>query len=376
METMVSAVVWSENQKIRYVHELLLVNPSQEKDHSKLTSVLTVLYEYKHDFSEKAGDDRFDLHFLQRGLVNKLDCLLSGAKRKDDQFYNELINFSHTSQEEPFFVIGDQLSSGYEGAFEGDDLEFHFEKGTLTKLSTTKEYQQKLDDRIPFSVMSLEGKRTLSKKGDLGIARISYEIGTDIEHRDQIGDCAYVDNMIYNIMTPAKVLGHLSGYTDPASSKRKGSEIDKRIRAVIPSKTEANNIIRQFRKDLRNVQRAPFSPKKNENYRFELLIAGMDRNYRYFAGYDSRMTVQNLDNYELSANKNAGQEIVLIGVSPDNSSVNACLPLNIQKMVNLDRCPTVDSLRDEMGSLRTENDGLRSDFKNLENLVSQFVSKA
>ena len=176
-------------------------------------------------------------------------------------------------------------------------------------------------------MFSYTGKRTEPRRGTMGIVRVSFDIGSEIDHGDRVGDCPNFDNQNYNIMTPMRVYTHLRG-------KRDESEIEKRIRGVIQNQKQAKALISRFQNDLREIENVPFLT--HGNCEFELLIIGMDKeNYRYTPGYESQIEVHNLENHE-------GK--VLIRVSPIDPTTDACLPLMVQRIVDLDNCQVVEGL--------------------------------
>ncbi len=374
---MVSAIVWSKNVDIKYVNELLYINPEKAEQGGSLESVLTVLYEHKDN------TPNWDLNFVQRGEVLSPRILLpydisDSAISLENSRHNEILSRADKKRFHDLEMRSDSVQSPslkgvkhnttyYFDAVNSKSPKEYYDKRGI------KKYKQDLRNNLPFSKIKVEGSCT-SKTKRTNILRLAYSINGNIAKVRKTDNCPFPKSIRYNIMTPARVFNHLAD-----------EEIRKRIFNVYEKDNVlAEKVFRLFHSDLDKIREhcsflLPDEKERIKNsYEFNLvMVLNNAEKFDYTMGYEGGVrpkTISSLDSRPL------------IFVEPETQGESAGFPLifeplqgkecDIQK--DFRKLKKKDSkLQKEFGTLQSENSDLQKEFRRLrEELLENKVISA
>lgn len=331
-----SVIVWSDNTKIRYVNEMLLIRPGETDIKDRLASVVTILYQNKED-NDKTN---WGLNILQRGMVRNIQQLFPMHKETDEltrlnNLYNNIIN--KTTEDKSAngkLKFKDFMKDGLYAEFGGTPTSLYNQKiKDIGEDKDTIKRKDVLGENIPFSVIKIGGQK--ERESDrLCMARLSYDIGTEIAERDAVEGCPYFENILYNILTPKRVYEHL--FRQEIEEKVKNNTKQLGIHKV-------KELVDLFKSDLEIAWKAcPLILESEDlDYYFDLLIVGTDNKYRYTAGFESRIIINNLGKIEYNKDR-----ATIIYASPNPLWAGAYFPLIVQKKADKgERCTLTDIVR-------------------------------
>ncbi len=315
---------------------MLLLKPGNNDPDSKLTSVLTILYEHENDKpNDKLDALDWEINILQRGYIQNPQQLLPMKEPNEDlENYNGVCNdfISRTTTEnykgrlEFLNKNNGEIKAKYEGTSKTLKTEKILNVSEWKDLEKAKE---NLIEKTPFSIINVKGRKN---NDGLCVFRLVYDIRGEIEERDTVENCPYFDNIRYSILTPKRVYEYLF-------SKEK---IEKKINATANKNNQStlDSLVKLFYKDLEIASNScPLlchdidEVKEKKMYKFDLLIVGMDDDrFRYTVGYDAGISIHNMGNkvnYELKKG-NKGTATLFYAFS-ENAYDNVYFPLLVEK---------------------------------------------